>query len=194
MKNVTYSENSSQASLWQFKTVIETGDVRYLLILDNYDEFPECEIDLLVDVWNKIYKEFSDIAGGNRADLYLVKVIRLSTMQLHLHMHSIILNMVKVLPLPEIIEEAKKEGYIIDVANFEKTLEKAYTRLMRLKREIDINEKQKARDEEEKEDQSLEPLIADLEKFQGYQFDEYKMSVKKFASIYKKYKDGKVHS
>ncbi len=193
MKNVTYSENSSQASLWQFKTVIETGDVRYLLILDNYDEFPECEIDVLSDVWNKIYKEFSDIAGGNRADLYLVKVIRLTTMQLDLHRHSIILDMVKVLPLPDVLEEAAKEGYIIDVANFEKTFEKAYTRLMKLKREIDINAKQKERDEEEKEDQSLEPLIADLEKFQGYQFDEYKMSVKKFASIYKKYKDGKVH-
>lgn len=170
--------------------VIETGDIRYLLILDDYSEWPDCDVDLLADIWNQIYKEFSDIAGGNRADLYIVKVIRLTIMQLDFQRHSTILNLVKQFPFPDCIEVANEEGYKIDINDFKVTFEKAYTRLMRLKNRIDIEVKQKERDEKEETDNSLEPLIADLEKFQGYQFDEHKMNVKKFASIYKRYKDG----
>lgn len=196
-KAVRYSENSSQVSLWQFKTVIETGDVRYLLILDSYEEFPEFELDKLTLAWTEIYQEFSDIAGGNRADLYLVKVKMLTEMQLDFNRQSVILDMVQKYPIPYMIDEAKKEGYSIDINDFDKTFEKAYTRLMRLKNQISIYQKEREINGQEKEDQSLEPLIADLAKFQGYQFDEHKMNVKQFANIYKKYKDqnnAKVHS
>ncbi len=188
-KAVRYSENSSQASLWQFKTVIETGDVRYLLILDSYEEFPEIELDKLALAWTEIYQEFSDIAGGNRADLYLVKVKMLTGMQLDFNRQAMLLNMIKKYPRQDLVDEAKAEGYSIRLDDFDKTFEKAYTRLMRLKNQISIYQKEKEINDQEKEDQSLEPLIADLEKFQGYQFDEHKMNVKKFASIYKKYKD-----
>ncbi|MCK5607624.1 hypothetical protein KAR91_37415, partial [Candidatus Pacearchaeota archaeon] len=81
-KGVKYSENSSQATLWQFKTVIETGELRYLLILDNYDELPEFDMEVLTIVWQEINEEFSDISGGNRAALWMVKTKRLMGMQL----------------------------------------------------------------------------------------------------------------
>ena len=78
---------------------------------------------------------------------------------------------------------------MIEVDDFQKTFEKAYTRLMRMKNQINIFQKEQEKDENAK-DPSLDELIVTLEKFQGYQFNEKKMSVKKFANIYKKYKDG----
>ena len=72
-KGCTYSENSDQCSLWQFKMVINSGDLRYLLKLNNYDQLPECDLEVLSAVWFSIYAEFSESVGGNRADLYLLK-------------------------------------------------------------------------------------------------------------------------
>lgn len=187
-KGVRYSENSAQATLWQFKTVIETGDVRFLLILDNYDELPEFDIQLLTTAWHGIYQDFSNIAGGSRADLWMVKVRRLTSMQMDFQRHASILRVIEMYPVQDLVDEAKADGYDIDLDDFDKTFEKAYTRLMRMKNQINIFEKEQAKDEGQ--DQSIEGLIVELEKFQGYAFDEHKMNVKKFANIYKKYKDG----
>jgi hypothetical protein len=196
-KVYTYSENTTQTNLWQFKTVIETGDVRYLLKLDDYSELPEYDIALLVDVWNTIYQEYSEIAGGNRADLYLLKVKTLSGMQLDYQRHVSLFRMVKYYHsldyynIDKLIGLANEEGFAIKYEDFDKTYEKAYTKLMRRKAAIGIKKKDFEQDDKNK-DQSIEPLIADLAKFQGYQFDETKMSVKQFANIYKKYKHGQV--
>ncbi len=186
-KGVKYSQNTTQTSLWQFKTVIESGDLRYLLKLKNYDELPEFDIGELTYAWHNIYQEFSDIAGGSRADLWMVKVKRLTTMQMDYSRHETILKFIEKYPFPDIIEEATKEGYAIDINNFAKTFEKAYTRLMRLKNQISIERKNQ--EPEEKEEAGLDDLIVTLEKFQGYQFDEEKMNVRKFANIYKRFKD-----
>ena len=104
-KGIRYSENSNQATLWQFKQVIETGELRYLLILDDYDELPEFDITLLTEVWQGIYQEFSNISGGSRADLWLVKVKRLSSMQVDYQRHASMLRIVKEYPHDELIED-----------------------------------------------------------------------------------------
>ncbi len=192
-KGVRYSENSSQATLWQFKTVIETGDVRYLLILKDYKELPEYDIAVLSEVWQQIYQEFSDISGGNRADLWLTKVKRLTGMQIDYQRHAVILRMVKLFPDEEFIAEAKEDGYMISIDDFDKTFEKAYTRLMRMKNQIGAFQREQEELNKEEEDKSIDGLIVKLEKYQGYQFDKLKMSVKEFAHIYKNYKDAEVH-
>jgi len=190
-KGVRYSENTSQATLWQFKTVIETGDLRYLLILDDYETLPEFDLELLNVAWMEIYQEFSDISGGNRADLWLVKVKRLTSMQLNYQRHASLLRVIKMFPDEEFLAEAAADGDMISLDDFDKTFEKAYTRLMRMKNQIGAF--QREQEKEDTEESSLEGTIAMLEKFQGYQFDEYKMSVKKFANIYKAYRDAQVH-
>lgn len=195
-KGIRYSENSSQATLWQFKKVIETGELRYLLILKDYEELPEFDIQVLNTVWQEIYQEFSDISGGNRADLWLLKVKRLTKMQLDYQRHVSILGLMEqcvkinvLFPLPDLIELAKDEGYMIVLDDFDKTFEKAYTRLMRMKNQMSIFKKEQEVEENANEP-SLDELIVKLSKFQGYQFEEQKMSVKQFANIYKNYKDG----
>lgn len=187
-KDLKFSKNLDQVNLWQFKKVIQKGNVKYLLILDDYDELPECDIEELSNTWYGIYAEFSQIVGGNRADLWLVKRKRLVSMQLNQKIGSILLRSVQVCPVKETVQAAAEFGYFIDLNNFENTFEKAYTKLMRLKNQISIIENE-SKQEDTKDSEDIEGLIATLEKFQGYQFDELKMSMRKFANIYKNYKD-----
>jgi hypothetical protein len=168
--------------------VINSGDVHYLLILDNYDEFPEFDTDLLSTAWYNIYNEFSEAVGGNRSDLWLLKQKRLVSLKMNYELGAIALRVVQSLPHPDTIEIAKEYGYDIDLKNFPATFEKAYTQLMRLKNQVS------ALDNEVKEEEpggDLDGLITTLERHQGYQFDETRMTVKKFAAIYKSFKNAK---
>lgn len=171
--------------------MIETGDVRFLLIRSNYDELPDIDIEELSNAWYNIYTEFSRIVGGNRADLWLVKRKRLVSMQLKYQLGATILRAVQICPAEETIEAAREFGYMLEVDNLEKTFEKAYTQLMRLKNNIQSIENDYKQEAESDEKDDFDSLIAILEKYQGYQFDELKMTVKKFANIYKNYKDAR---
>ena len=188
-KGLKFSENINQANLWQFKNVIANAEVRYLLKLDNYDELPDCDTEEISNAWYKIYAEFSEIVGGNQADLWLVKRKRLVLMKLNYEMGVTILRAVQLCPVKETIEAANELGYAIDPNDLKQSFEKAYTKLMRLQNKIDIIEKESKQEDEGTQD--LEGLIATLEKHQGYQFDEFNMSVRKFANIYKNYKDAR---
>ena len=190
-KALKYSENINRANLWQFKNVIANAEVRYLLVLDDYDELPECDTEELSNAWYKIYADFSEIVGGNRADLWLVKQRRIVSMKLNYQLGAAILRAVQVCPVEETIKAASEFGYEIDLNKLKPTFEKAYTKLMRLKNQISVIENDSKQDSEAENNDDLEGLIATLEKHQGYQFDEMKMSVRKFANIYKNYKDAR---
>lgn len=184
-----YAKDSSHALLWQFKMVINSGDLRYLLKIENYDDLPD-DVDYaeLSNAWYKIYNEFSDIAGGNGADLFIVKKKRLIAMHLQHDLHAKIINTIQRYPYPEMIEIAKDFGYNIDTNDPIEGIEAAKRKLIHLRHKITAIEKD-SEPEEKKEKQNLDELITSLEKFQGYQFDEQKMTVSKFAYIYKKMKD-----
>ncbi len=183
---IKVAENISKVTLWQFKMVINSNDVRYLLILDNYDELPEYDMDVLNDLWVTIYAEFSETVGGNRADLWLLKQKQLTFQKMKYEMDSSLLRVIQVLPHPELLEQAKEFGYDIDLSDFQKTFEKANGKLTKLKNLIKRTVKEMEGKQEKQQD--LDDLIITLEKHQGYQFDEYTMTVKKFASIYKSFK------
>lgn len=185
-KDIRYSENSNQATLWQFKQVIATGDVRYLLIMDSYDEWPELDIEPLESVWYGIYSEFSEAVGGNRSDLWLIKEKTFLAQQFDLDLKLRALNIVKMLRIPEAEEIANLAGLEIDLYDFDRTYEKAKARVGLLQNRLRRAENERSNQPEEKQD--IDALIVSLEKFQGYQFDEHKMSVRKFANIYKHYK------
>lgn len=170
---------------------METGNVKFLLILNDYDELPDCDTEELSNAWYGIYSEFSEIVGGNSADLWLVKHKRLMLMRLNYQIGTTILRVVQLCPVKETIEAAKVYGYMIDPDNLKETFEKAYTKLMRLKNKISIIDNESKQDTEETGKDDFDGLIATLEKFQGYQFNEQTMSVKKFANIYKNYKNAR---
>ena len=190
-KGLKFTENISLVSLWQFKKVVENGNVKFLLKLSNYDELPDCDTDELSDAWYQIYAEFSEIVGGNRADLWLVKHKRLVLMKLNHEIGCTILRAVQICPVKETVQAAAEFGYNIDLGDLKKTFEKAYTKLMRLKNKISVIDNESKQEKEETEKEDFDGLITTLEKFQGYQFDEHKMTVRKFANIYKNFKNAR---
>lgn len=183
-----YAKDSSHALLWQFKMVINSGDLRYLLKIENYDDLPD-DVDYaeLSNAWYKIYNEFSDIAGGNRADLGLLQVKRLTTMKLRLATHFELLKAINIFPDQELIDYFNSLGYAIDPDNFNETYNAAYRKLIHDKHKVSGIERDMDGDDT-KDSADMDDLIVSLEKFQGYQFDEQKMTVRKFANIYKKAK------
>ena len=181
-----YSESASHANLWQFKHVIETNDVRYLLVLDDYKVLPEVDTTELDGAWFEIYSGFSDIAGGGRSDLWLAKQKRAMLMEYEYNIGHKVLNMLDQLRMPEMIEAANEVGFAIDPDNYDKTFAQARGKMVRLKNQIKSEAKMKSTEKEEATD--FDSLITTLEKHQGYQFVEKEMSVKKFANIYKQHK------
>lgn len=187
-QKIKHAESANQANLWQFKMVINSGDVRYLLILDDYEELPDVDLEPLSTAWYNIYNEFSESVGGNRSDLWLLKQKRLVSLKFQYELGSIALRVVQSLPHPDTIEIAADQGYVIDPNNFAASFEKAYTQLMKLKNQISAIENEQKQEEVTGD---MDGLITALEKHQGYQFDETTMTVKKFAAIYKSFKDAK---
>lgn len=166
--------------------VINTGDVRYLLLLDSYNELPDYDLDALNNAWFAIYNEFSDIAGGNRSDLYLVRQKRIISMKLDHDLKACMVRTAADYPHPDLLDLLRENGITIDPEDVEGSLKAAQSRVTHLRQKISNIEKDYT---EKPQKGAFDKLIVTLEKFQGYQFDEQKMNVSKFASIYKNYKD-----
>jgi hypothetical protein len=152
-----------------------------LLKLDDYEVLPVID---LTEQWYNIYEQWSEIIGGHRADLSVLGQKRKLAMRHLWNVHASLLRAVAILPVPEMIELCRKEGYKIDIKNLAESLKVANGKLQRKKAQIELDDLND--NKEEKVD--FDNLIVELEKFQGYGFDEKQMMVRKFANIYKKYK------
>ena len=139
-----YSESASHVNLWQFKQVIETNDVRYLLVLDDYETLPEVDTTELDGAWFEIYAGFSDIAGGGRSDLWLAKQKRAKLMEDEYDVGARALNMLDKFRLPEMIKDTNELGFAIDPDNYDKTFAQARAKMVRLKNQIKSEAKQKS--------------------------------------------------
>ena len=61
----------------------------------------------------------------------------------------------------------------------------AYGKIKRMQDDL----RTKEANEDKREAVDFDNVISELEKFQGYQFDQHKMTVKHFANIYKRFKE-----
>jgi hypothetical protein len=184
-EKIKYSGNSAQATLWQFKKVVETDDLRYLLELKDYDELPEVDTTALTVAWHTIYEDFSESAGGNRSELWLTKQKTIIDLKFRHDIDAAIIRVVAKHPVEGMIDLAEEMGYPMDKENIQGSIDKAVSRVKKMKKQIQREEKEQP--EEERPD--FDALVTSLERFQGYQFDEKAMTVRKFANIYKAQKD-----
>lgn len=182
-----YSNNIDTCTVWQFKMVQNKKDLRYLLIDIDYLELPEADTAVLSDAWEEIQKGWSDILGGGRADLALLKQKRIFAMKQIFGYHAKLYESLQILPLPELVKQFNGEGYKVDIRDFENTMKLAYGKLMKKKAQIEMLEPKI-----EEEEVDFDSVIVALEKAQGYGFNEKEMTVRKLANIYKQLKeDGK---
>ena len=144
----------------------------------------------LTDAWYKIYDEFIAITGDNSNAMRLSTVKRIAVNKSRIGYISEALRFVTLYPDPEIIELLKTEGVKYDPKNKQQSIDEAKRKLYKMKQSIDLAENDiKANTQDKAPD--LEELIVELEQYQGYMFDRDKMSARTFATIYKKYKNGR---
>ena len=97
---------------------------------------------------------------------------------------SVLIQIFAQTPSQEFKDLLIEEGFRVD-PDAETTYRMAFGKLKKM--QDDLNFRQKA--QEVKESRDFELIISEVERFQGYHFDQDKMSVKHFANIYKSYKD-----
>ncbi len=191
-KELRYYENIHQATLFSFKSVIDNNDFRYLLKLKDYDSLPEISQELedaLADVWYNIYSEYSEITGDSSASLQFVETKRLAVKKHKIGYLSQALSFIGACQDQELADMLKEDGLFIDYTspeNFSKSYSLAIGKLSKMKLQLNRSEPEIIEDKN-----SLDLLITELEKFQGYQFNENEMKVSKFAYIVKRYKDAR---
>lgn len=100
---------------------------------------------------------------------------------------SSLLDCIQTLPVQELIDLFNEEGFKVDKNNLSQSVKVANGKLMRQKAQIDIEEK----DNIQEETGDFDSVIVAVEKYQGYGFNEKEMTVRKFANIFKQYKNGK---
>lgn len=181
-KGLEYYENISQVTLYSFKGVIDNSDYRYLL---KSGELPEISVELeeeLAEAWFNIYNEYSEITGDSSASLQFNETKRQTVKKHKINYLTQLLRTIYIYPDSEIIEILKDDGINIDLEDLKYSLDLAVGKLSKMQLQL------KRSETEQEENTGLDFMITELERFQGYQFDEKKMTVKKFAYIVKRYK------
>lgn len=178
--NIKYYESSSEATLYSFRKVIETGDVTELVYEGDRHS---ADIDALTVAWFTIYSEFSEIIQDSSAALYFSELKRKTAKQHYIYIIDTLLKFLKNYPEEEIIESLSDFGYSIDTDNLEDSLRKINGQIRR--QELQLKDTNK----DTGEAMNFDEIVTEMEKFQGYAFDEKKLTVSKFASIVKRHKD-----
>lgn len=97
---------------------------------------------------------------------------------------SVLLQLYSQDSTPELEEVMHAEGFKILSDDMDTTYRMAYGKLKRMSDDLKLQISL----EEKKETVHFDSIISDVERFQGYSFDQDKMTVKHFAGIYKKFK------
>lgn len=149
----------------------------------NYDKLPEVDQNEFVDAWANIQNEWAETVGNNQADLSLLRKKLLAQLKHAFGYQIKVYDCLKIMPVPELIEKFNSCGFNVDIDNYETTMQRAYGKLMKKKAQFELEE---GNEDNDKDQIDFEELIVLLEAKQGYGFNEEKMTVRKFAKIYKK--------
>jgi hypothetical protein len=181
---IVYYASIEEATLYSFRKVIETGDYNYLVYEGKANQEHE---EILTEAWFNIYDEFSRVIGDSSFQLSFSEDKRIIQKEHKIALLSLVYDFLNRWPEPKLAEIIKNYGFRFDFSTEEKykaSLQRLYSEIEKMKLQL-----KKPQQEEQTKDNNLDLLITELEKFQGYGFDERAMTVKKFASIYKRFKD-----
>ena len=172
-----YYKSSSLCPLWNFNQVLSLGNLKALTISGNPSD------EELQEAWESIYSEFSEIIKDKSADLYFLSIKHKAAKKHKIAYLSVLLQYYVNNP-----DEAEKllidEGFRV-TDNIADTYRMAFGKVKRMNDDILHEEKS----EEKREAVDFDSIISELEKYQGYQFDQKSMTVKHFANIYKRFKE-----
>lgn len=189
VETLKYYDSIDRVTLFSFRKTIETGDFRYMLILNNYDTLPEySDIEALSVSFFSVYTEYTKAIGDSSGDLEFIEMRRLEVKRDQIFILQSLYDFLCVSPEPEIAELITKQGYTFDLTNqvtYEQSLKRLRGEIEKKKAHYDMTMNKRP---DQPEAPNMDSLITEMEKFQGYGFDERSMTLKKFASIVSRYK------
>lgn len=175
--NQFYS-SASLCPLRAFNQVLSGGSLQPLIISGEPTD------EQLEEAWGNIYSEFSEIIKDKTTDLHFIAIKQATAKRHKISYLSVLLQVYAQTPTPEFTALIEAEGFRT-FESAEQTYKSAYGKLKKMQDDLNFSEKQQVK----KEAQDFELVISELERYQGYQFDQDKMTVKHFANIYKRFKE-----
>jgi hypothetical protein len=174
-----YYKSADLCPLSRFREVVNQGSLRPLVIKGNPSETE------LEEAWNDIYSEYSDIIKDRSTDLHFLNIKQTTAKRHKISYLSVLLQRYSASPDKEFEAMMAEEGFKILSDDHESTFRMAYGRIKRMTDDLAM----RVALDSEKEKVDFDFIISEVERYQGYSFDQDKMSVKHFANIYKRFKD-----
>lgn len=171
--------------IWFFKT-LETGDLRYLLKLKDYEILPDrVNLEPLKIVWSKIESDYGKEEDSNSSIIQYTLAKSIHKMELE---YLMLWNIYNLMAIDHEGNEAKK---ILKYAGLDLTPKQIEKKLKTLKNKINLKR-------ESIKDQSLDNekiefyrVIDEIENIRGRSIDIYTTTVKQYIAIKKNIKHGK---
>lgn len=178
MPTSLFYSSADLCPLLRFKQVINSGQLLPLVISGSP---PQSSLE---DAWDAIYSEFSEIIKDKTADLAFLNMKQATAKRHKIVFNSVLLSIYATNPADSFREMLTDEGFRIG-EDPETTYRMGVGRLKKMQDDLDFAEKHT----EKVTKSDFDEVISELEKWQGYGFDQDKMSVKHFANIYKRFKE-----
>lgn len=131
-----------------------------------------------------VYSEFSKISGDRNADLQFIKLKQRALKRHRITYMQTLLYLYCAFPTPELKNMVITEGFKV-FETPEQTYKSGMGKIKKMADDLKIEESEDIRDD----GGDIDELIVELERFQGYQFNQDTMSVTQFAYIFKRYKE-----
>ena len=193
-KSLRYYRSIDFLPIGCFNKASETGDLRYLLKLKDYEELPEYNTEGLQEVWEDIREEYIEhsVMQNKKAESILELEHSIFVLKArYSYLNTLIyLTSIDVEGREKHLKELKSKGIIIeykDEEDFKKKLEleskKTGTIITKIKT------KQKELERLTKKDKSVvfEDMLDILEQYKGYNINIWKLSVKRWLSLLKNF-------
>lgn len=166
---------------WNYIQILDSGNLAYLYVLDNYFELPEIKEDL-EPYYQQITGQYMEYRYGKNI---FKKYKRITDLTIRFNQSNLLAYFITSLDDKDFIERLANWGYQVDLNNFEQSLERIKHNILNLQNAIEIENFEIER-EKSKGDKDIWLSIRAMKKICG-EFDLKQISLKEFAAIEKLY-------
>lgn len=143
MSSVKLYKSVNTLPLWNYIRVVETDDLRYLAILDYYDDLPQIEVDR--SIWDGIMLDYFDSLNNQKSRNYIKKYVSLivARKEILLLTDSLFVlrykNDKEIIAIVEKILKKYNPTYKYDIAKYYNSLIHAENQLKGLIKKYELN-------------------------------------------------------
>lgn len=162
---------------WNYGMVLETGDIRYILKLEDYEDLPlDINAEELAKAWQSINNEFGQAHNDNSHVIYTVKYQSFVNLQWELFKLEMLRDLNKVAPNSKETKEAFKYCKV-SPSSVHKKIAQVEVKLQLKKKELE--------EEQEETGQKVDffTIIDDISNIKGYPINPHTTTLRQFLTI-----------